>query len=63
MKKLATDLYDRITAPAPHFQPTETSKTKKIRRIRCDECRQNYVEKRGDICEGCDAYREHTGGI
>lgn len=27
----------------------------------CEECGQNSVEKRGEICEGCDAYREHTG--
>lgn len=33
----------------------------RIRRIKCEECGQNYVDKRGEICEGCDAYREHTG--
>lgn len=31
------------------------------RAIKCDDCGQNYVSKRGEICEGCDAYREHTG--
>jgi hypothetical protein len=41
-------------------QPT-TDKPKRVRRIKCEECGQNYVEEKGDICEGCDAYREHTG--
>jgi hypothetical protein len=36
-------------------------KPKRIRRIKCEECGQNWVEKKGEICPGCEAYREHTG--
>ena len=36
-------------------------KPKRFRRIKCDECNQNYVDAKGEICPGCEAYREHTG--
>lgn len=29
----------------------------------CGGCGQNQVEKAGELCEGCDAYREHTGAF
>lgn len=29
----------------------------------CDGCGQNQVEEAGDLCPGCDAYREHTGAF
>ncbi len=53
-----------MAPPMTHFQSQPViadDKPKRVRRIWCDECGQNCVEKRGDICEGCDAYREHTG--
>lgn len=33
------------------------------RRIMCRECNQEEVEEKGDLCPGCDAYREHTGAL
>lgn len=28
-------------------------------RIVCEGCGQNIVEKKGNLCPGCDAYRDH----
>lgn len=44
---------------ALNAEPPE--KPKRIRRIKCDECGQNWVEEKGEICPGCEAYREHMG--
>lgn len=32
---------------------------KRHRRVVCEGCGQNAVEEKGDLCPGCDAYREH----
>jgi hypothetical protein len=50
---------DSLQSLSPSTEKAE--KPKRSRRIKCDDCGQNYVEKKGDICPGCDAYREHTG--
>jgi hypothetical protein len=30
-----------------------------LQRIKCEGCSKNYIEAKGDLCPGCDAYREH----
>lgn len=31
--------------------------------IWCRECDVNRVEAEGELCPGCDAYRDHTGAL
>ena len=55
------NLAGAVNPKSPNHPITERAAPKRFRRIKCEDCGQNYVEEKGEICPGCDAYREHTG--
>jgi len=52
-------------SPSRSQAAAEPAKAKRgyTRRYRCREGCGNIVEDKDSLCEGCDAYREHTGAF
>ncbi len=49
--------------PRSQASADAASRRKDFRRYYCRECLDEIVECKGDLCPGCDAYREHTGAF